>query len=57
MPQVAYLRERAQDCRQLADEDDGRDAADALLELALIYEWQADCEQERQQGRGAPARR
>jgi hypothetical protein len=55
MSEVTYLRERAQDCRELAQKDGGKDAADALLELALIYEWQADCEQEREQRR--PARR
>lgn len=56
MSEVAYLRERAQDCRQLASEDGGTDSADALLELALIYDWQADCEQERRQRHGPLAR-
>ncbi len=56
MSEVAYLRERAQDCRQLASEDGGTDSADALLELALIYDWQADCEQERRQRYGPLAR-
>ena len=50
MPEVTYLGERAQDCRELAQKD-GKEAADALLELALIYEWQADCEEEREQRR------
>ena len=50
MSEVTYLRERAEDCRKLA-QSDGKDAADALLELALIYEWQADCEEEREQRR------
>ena len=50
MSEVTYLRERAQDCRELAEKD-GSEAADALLELALIYEWQADCEEEREQRR------
>lgn len=56
MSEVVYLRERAQDCRQLASEDGGMDSADALLELALIYDWQADCEQERRQRHGPLAR-
>ena len=55
MSEVTYLRERAQDCRELAQKDGAKQDADALLELALIYEWQADCEQEREQQR--PVRR
>ena len=49
MSEVTYLRGRAKDCRRLATEDKGKDEADALIELALIYEWQADCEEEREQ--------
>jgi hypothetical protein len=48
MPEQTYLRERAQDCRRLAKQDRGSDSADELLELALVYEWQADCEDERE---------
>ncbi len=49
MPEQTYLRERAQDCRRLAKQDRGSASADELLELALVYEWQADCEDEREQ--------
>ncbi len=56
MSEVTYLRERAQDCRKLANQDQGRDAADELLELALIYEWQADCHEEREQRRRVGSR-
>ena len=50
MSEVTYLRERARDCRTLAQKDE-KETAEALLELALIYEWQADCEEEREQRR------
>lgn len=56
MSEVTYLRERAHDCRKLAKQDQGRDAAEDLLELALIYEWQADCQEEREQNRRVGSR-
>lgn len=49
MPEQTYLRERAQACRRLATQNGGSASAHDLLELALVYEWQADCEDERAQ--------
>lgn len=40
MPDVTYLRERAQACRKLATQVRDRETAEALDELALVYDQQ-----------------
>lgn len=42
MPDVTYLRERAQACRTLASQVRDRETAEALDELALVYDRQVE---------------
>ena len=50
MSEASYLREQARACWKLAKETTARETAEALKELALNYEWRADCIEEREQG-------
>ena len=49
MSEVNYLRDQARACWKLARETPTEETAEALKELALNYEWRADCIEEREQ--------